>query len=80
MASARMRFVLTRSEPDGRTPSIVFQKTFIDRARLPVRPTADQVVTAFSEALQHILIQLRGELLAIPGEGGKKGEPDKPAP
>jgi hypothetical protein len=74
-ASARMRFVLTRSDPASGRPSVVFQKSLISKVRMPTsKPTADQVVAAFSVCTHHILAQLRGELAAVSGQVEKKGD------
>jgi cholesterol transport system auxiliary component len=72
-ASARMRFVLTRSGPDSVRPSVVFQKSLIAKVQMPInKPTAEQVVAAFSVCIHHILTQLRGELVAVTIQQGKK--------
>ena len=75
VASARMRFVLTRSGPGDSNASVVFRKNLIARVRLSLKPTADQVVGVFSGCLQEILTQLRAELAAIPAREAKKDDP-----
>ena len=74
-ASARIRFLLTRSGPDNSRPSVVFQKTLVAKVRMSAKPSADQVVAAFSACIQHVLTQLRTTLAAMPGQEAKKGDP-----
>lgn len=76
-ASARMRFILTRSGPDTVRPYVVFQKSLIAKVRLPIiKPTADQVVAAFSGCIRPLLNQLRGELAVVTLREVKKGGAD----
>ena len=75
LASARMRFLLTRSGPDGGRPSVVFQKTLVAKVRMSSgKPSGDQVVAALSGCIQQILTEARGILAAIPGPQAKKGD------
>jgi|GEM_PF-576162 len=75
LASARMRFLLTRPGPDSGRPSVVFQKTLVAKVRMSAKPSGDQVVAAFSGCIQYILTEVRGVVAAIPGLEAKKGDP-----
>jgi hypothetical protein len=74
-ALARMRFVLTRSEPNDALPRVVYRKTLVARTEMRAKPTADRVVAAFSVCIRHILDQLKGELAALPAGDSKKDAP-----
>jgi len=74
-ALARMRFVLTRSGPGKGRSSVVFERNPIATVRLPAKPTAGQVVAAFSGCIQEILTPLRDELAALHEKEGEKDDP-----
>jgi hypothetical protein len=72
LAVARMRIVVTHSDPNGGPTSVAYRKTLTARIELQTKPSAEQVVAAFSTCMRHILGQLRSDLAALATEEGKK--------
>ncbi len=71
-ALARIRVVLTRADPNGGPDSVAYRRTLAARVDLQTKPSAEQVVAAFSTCIRHILGQLRSDLAAMAVEEGKK--------
>ena len=71
-ALARIRVVLTRADPNGGPDSVAYRRTLAARVDLQAKPSAEQVVAAFSTCVRHILGQLRSDLAALAVEERKK--------